>query len=91
MVESVKRINLDGYVDLFLVHGPNKGPQARERMWAALERLHAEGKAKHIGVSNYGVRHLEEVLKYAKVKPVCNQIEVCNASIRCCDSSRLTS
>lgn len=76
MAASVDRIGLDGYVDLFLIHGPNKGPEGRERMWKALERLHAEGKAKSIGVSNYGVAHLEQMDSYAKVQPVCNQIEV---------------
>jgi D-xylose reductase len=43
--------------------------------WEAMEALHAAGKAKHIGVSNLNVQSLLDVLRYAKVKPACNQIE----------------
>lgn len=42
----------DGYVDLFLVHSPRAGPQARRVVWLALERLKEEGGAREIGVSN---------------------------------------
>jgi diketogulonate reductase-like aldo/keto reductase len=66
-----------GYVDLFLVHSPNAGRTARKEMWLALEKLYEEGKAKSIGVSNYGVGHIEEMKSYAKVwPPHVNQIEV---------------
>lgn len=66
------------YVDLFLVHSPNAGSKARKEMWLALERLYEEGRAKSIGVSNYGVGHIEEMKSYAKVwPPHANQIEVC--------------
>lgn len=68
------------YVDLFLVHTPYGGPNAkkeRREMWAALERAFEEGKARAIGVSNYKVEHLEEMREYAKVwPPHVNQIQV---------------
>jgi len=76
---SVEKIDSgeDGYVDLFLVHSPNSGKEKRKEMWLALERLYNEGKVKSIGVSNYGVGHIEEMRSYAKIwPPQVNQIEV---------------
>ncbi|ERF68365.1 hypothetical protein EPUS_06781 [Endocarpon pusillum Z07020] len=76
---SVERIDSgkDGYVDLFLIHSPNSGKEKRKEMWLALEKLYEEGKAKSIGVSNYGVGHIEEMKSYAKVwPPHVNQIEL---------------
>lgn len=68
------------YVDLFLVHTPYGGPNAkkeRREMWLALERAFEEGKARAIGVSNYKVEHLKEMREYAKVwPPHVNQIQV---------------
>lgn len=79
LVASVEKIGgPGGYVDLFLIHSPSSGPAGRKQLWQALEKLHAEGRAKAIGVSNYGVQHIEEMKKYAQVwPPHVNQIEVC--------------
>ncbi|KAI9849782.1 MAG: hypothetical protein M1838_006248 [Thelocarpon superellum] len=75
--ESVEKVALDGYVDLFLVHSSSGGPSGRKEKWQALERLYDEGKTKSIGVSNYGVGHIEEMKAYAKVwPPHVNQIEL---------------
>ena len=70
---SLGRLGLD-YVDLYLIHWPVAGK--RRDSWHALERAFADGKAKAIGVSNYLVPHLREVLDHAKVKPHVNQIEL---------------
>jgi diketogulonate reductase-like aldo/keto reductase len=76
-VASVNKIDKDGYVDLFLIHSPNAGSKARKEMWLALEKLHAEGKAKSIGVSNFGIGHIKEMKEYATVwPPHANQIEL---------------
>ncbi|KAI1613825.1 aldo-keto reductase [Exophiala viscosa] len=78
-VESVNKIDAGdkGYVDLFLIHSPNAGSSARKEMWLALEKLYEEGKAKSIGVSNFGAGHIEEMKGYAKVwPPHVNQIEL---------------
>ncbi|CAD0022830.1 unnamed protein product [Aureobasidium pullulans] len=76
LVESVNKIDEGGYVDLFLIHSPSSGPQGRKTMWTALERLHKEGKAKAIGVSNFGKGQIEELKTFAKVwPPHVNQIE----------------
>ena len=70
---SLDRLGLD-YVDLYLIHWPVAGK--REDSWRALEHLFAEKRARAIGVSNYLVPHLEELVGYAKVLPAVNQIEV---------------
>ncbi|RPB05576.1 Aldo/keto reductase [Choiromyces venosus 120613-1] len=72
---SVKRIGL-GWVDLFLIHTPSSGPDGRREMWEALEKLKNEGGAKSIGVSNYGVKHMEEIKGYSRTIPAVNQIEL---------------
>ncbi len=70
---SLERLGL-GYVDLYLVHWPVAGK--RRDSWRALERLHREGRARAIGVSNYLVPHLRELETYAEVAPAVNQIEL---------------
>ncbi|KAK0512613.1 hypothetical protein JMJ35_004630 [Cladonia borealis] len=77
-IDSVKKIDGDdGYVDLFLIHTPSGGPAARKEMWQALEKLESEGKARAIGVSNFGVGHIEEMKSYARIwPPHINQIEL---------------
>lgn len=80
--ESVRRLGggegEGGYVDCFLVHSPGRGGrEKRAEVWAALERLLEEGKARSIGVSNYGIKHIEEMREHAKTwPPHMNQIEV---------------
>lgn len=70
---SQKRLGLDT-IDLYLIHWPVPGK--RLDSWRALERLHAEGRARAIGVSNFLRRHLEELLAAATVVPHANQIEL---------------
>ena len=70
---SLSRLGLE-YVDLYLIHWPVPGK--RLESWRALEKLHAEGRARAIGVSNFLRRHLEELLGVAKVVPHANQIEL---------------
>lgn len=62
------------YVDLLLLHFPVS--LLRGKSWKALEEIHAAGQAKTIGVSNYTVRHLEELLRDCKIKPAVNQVEL---------------
>jgi diketogulonate reductase-like aldo/keto reductase len=77
VVESVdKLVGKNGYVDLFLIHTPNGGAQARKSMWQALEKAKSEGKVRDIGVSNYGIQHIEEIRSWGGQLPVVNQIEV---------------
>lgn len=78
-LESVHKIDgEDGYVDLFLIHNQTFGSAKRKECWLALERLHKEGKARAIGVSNWGIGSLKEMKEYATIwPPAVNQIEVC--------------
>ncbi len=61
------------YIDLYLIHWPV--PNLRDQTWRAMERLQAEGKCLAIGVSNYTIRHLQELLGYADIIPAVNQVE----------------
>ncbi|MCC6276630.1 MAG: aldo/keto reductase [Oligoflexia bacterium] len=70
--ESNKRLGLE-YIDLYLIHWPV--PTKRRDSWKALERLKSQGICKSIGVSNYTVRHLNELLEYSTVVPAVNQVE----------------
>ncbi|KAI8142890.1 aldo/keto reductase [Fennellomyces sp. T-0311] len=73
--ESITKLGLD-YVDLYLVHSPSPGTKLRLESWKALEHLKKSGKIKSIGVSNYGVHHLKELLEVCEIKPVVNQVEI---------------
>lgn len=70
---SLARLQMER-VDLYLVHWPVQG--LRHDTWRAMERLRADGKARAVGVSNYTVRHLEELLARAKEPPAVNQVEL---------------
>jgi diketogulonate reductase-like aldo/keto reductase len=78
LLDSVHKIDgKDGYVDLFLIHTASGGSKARKEMWSALERLLEDRKTRAIGVSNWGIGHIEELKGFAKVwPPHVNQIEV---------------
>lgn len=71
--ESLRRLGLDR-IDLYLVHWPVEG--LRHETWRALERLLGEGRTRAIGVSNYTVRHLDELAARAKEPPSVNQVEL---------------
>lgn len=71
--KSLENLRTD-YVDLLLLHFPVT--LARKKAWKDLEKIHAEGTAKNIGVSNYTVRHLEEMKEYASEMPSVNQVEL---------------
>lgn len=71
--QSLKNLQTE-YVDLVLLHFPVT--ILRKKAWQLLEEIHAEGGAKSIGVSNYTIRHLEEMKDYAKIIPAVNQVEL---------------
>ena len=69
---SLKKLGLD-YLDLYLIHWPVEGKY--KEAWRALETLYKEGKVKAIGVSNFQIHHLEDLMKDAEIKPMVNQVE----------------
>ena len=70
--ESLERLDTE-YVDLYLVHWPVMGHY--EETWQVMEEIYKNGRAKAIGVSNFQIHHLEDILKDAHVVPAVNQIE----------------
>ncbi len=63
------------YIDLYLVHAPPENPEHRAPVWKGMEYCLEQGWVKAIGVSNYGVRHLEDMREYATYMPSVNQVE----------------
>lgn len=71
--ESLKKLQTD-YVDLLLLHFPVT--QNRGMSWRRMEQIFTSGKAKAVGVSNYTIKHLEEMAQQFDVKPAVNQVEM---------------
>jgi diketogulonate reductase-like aldo/keto reductase len=70
--KSLRRLGL-GYIDLYLIHWPV--PELRGETWKALVELRRRGSCRAIGVSNYTVRHLQELLESSEVTPAVDQVE----------------
>ncbi|MEK4761152.1 aldo/keto reductase [Viridibacillus sp. FSL E2-0187] len=70
--DSLSKMGLD-YLDLYLIHWP--GHDQYLDAYKALETIYKEGRVRSIGVSNFQVHHLENLLKETEIKPVINQIE----------------
>jgi len=87
--QSLKRLGMD-YVDLWLLHYPGPGihlfkrhqipsdwtPSMRLDTWRAMEDAYQKKKVRAIGVSNFSIRHLEELRKIERVTPAVNQVEL---------------
>lgn len=70
--KSLERLQVE-YMDLYLVHWPNK---LNAETWRAFEDLYKSGKVKAIGVCNFKIGHLEELKKTAEIMPMVNQVEL---------------
>lgn len=83
VLESLKKMGLD-YLDLVIIHAPQPWAEFREsdndysaeniEVWRALEDLYNEGLVKAIGVSNFHVSDLENILNNCRIKPMVNQV-----------------
>ena len=80
--DSLKRLGVD-YIDLILIHCPQPWMLFRSKfryfkenikVWKALEEAYKEGKVKAIGVSNFLVDDLENIMNNCEIKPMVNQI-----------------
>lgn len=69
---SLDRLGLD-YIDLYLIHWPVPGCYLST--WKEMEKILSSGRALSIGVSNFEIRHLEELRKVSGIVPAVNQIE----------------
>ena len=77
---TIKNLNCE-YLDLYLIHWPASKAvhddwiEINKETWQALEYLYEQGLVKAIGVCNFKINQLEELIKTAKIKPMVNQIE----------------
>lgn len=70
--ESLERLQTD-YADLILIHWPVEGRY--KETWKALEKAYNNGKVKAIGVSNFTIGHLQDLMNGAEINPMVNQVE----------------
>ena len=86
--ETLKKMGLD-YLDMMIIHSPqpwvevnqseNRYKEGNRQAWKALEDAYNEGKLKAIGVSNFNIEDLENIMVTAKIKPMVNQV-LCHIS-----------
>ncbi|MER5890575.1 aldo/keto reductase, partial [Streptomyces sp. NPDC001941] len=72
---SLDKLGLD-HVDLYLIHWPLPSKDAYVDTYKAFEKIHADGRAKAIGVSNFLVPHLTRLMEETSIVPAVNQIEL---------------
>lgn len=80
--ESLNRLGLE-YIDLIIIHSPQPWMEFRDdkryfeeniNVWKALEDAYKEGKVKAIGVSNFLIDDLDNLINNCEIKPMVNQI-----------------
>lgn len=71
---SLEKLGMD-YLDLYLIHWPGPKKELYIETWRALEKLYKDGRVRAIGVCNFQVHHLQELIKAAEIKPMVNQVE----------------
>ncbi|PFH90587.1 aldo/keto reductase [Bacillus sp. AFS088145] len=69
---SLNLLGLD-YLDLYLIHWP--GVDKYKDTWKALEKLYKDGRVRAIGVSNFQIHHLQDLMSDCDIKPMVNQVE----------------
>lgn len=78
--ETIKRLDCE-YLDVYLMHWPaspavhEDWKKINQETWKAMEYLYEQGLVKAIGVCNFKVNQLEELIKEGKIRPMINQIE----------------
>jgi diketogulonate reductase-like aldo/keto reductase len=70
--KSLKKLKVE-YIDLYLMHFPVSG--TRVDAWKAMENIYKEKRVKSIGVSNFTIKHLEELMSKTSIVPAVNQVE----------------
>jgi methylglyoxal/glyoxal reductase len=72
--DSMERLMMD-YLDLYLIHWPVPKINKYVDTWRAMEKLYKDGKIRAIGVSNFNINHLQDILTQCEIIPAVNQIE----------------
>jgi len=70
---SLKKLDI-GYIDLYLIHWAVKGKYLDT--WKALVELYKEGRVRAIGVSNFQIHHLQDIMDHFDEIPTVNQVEL---------------
>jgi 2,5-diketo-D-gluconate reductase A len=73
--ESMDKLRLE-VLDLFLIHWPQPMFDQYVDTWRAFEKLHADGRIRSLGVSNFEVEHFERLAQESDIVPAVNQIEL---------------
>ncbi len=71
--KSLKKLQTD-YVDLYLIHWPVR--TKFKETYRAMEKIYAEGRARAIGVCNFGISQLEDLMQHSNIVPAVNQVEM---------------
>ena len=71
--ESLSCLGMD-YVDLYLIHWPVK--EKYKETYRAMEELYEQGRVRAIGVCNFQIHHLEDLMGSCRIKPMVNQVEL---------------
>lgn len=72
--ETMAKLGLE-YLDLYLIHWPVPAQGKYKETWKALEKLYKDGRVRAIGVSNFQVHHLKDLMADCEVVPMVNQVE----------------
>jgi len=72
--DSMNKLGLD-YLDLYLIHWPAPAQGKYVDSWKAIEKLYKDGRIRAIGVSNFHIHHLEDLIANCEIKPMVNQVE----------------
>lgn len=69
--DTLRRLDTD-YLDLYLIHWPKN---LNKDTWRAMEKLYKDGYVRAIGVSNFKIHHLKEIMEGSEIVPMVNQVE----------------
>ncbi|MDG5788978.1 aldo/keto reductase [Evansella sp. AB-P1] len=72
--ETMEKLGLD-YLDLYLIHWPTPELGKYVETWKAFEKLYKDGRIRAIGVSNFQIHHLEDIMAECDIVPMVNQVE----------------
>lgn len=73
--ESLARLGLD-QIDLYLIHWPVPSQGKFVQAWRGLEKIYREGRARAIGVSNFTIENLTQLMNETEIVPSINQVEL---------------
>ena len=76
---SLKKLKTD-YIDLYLIHMPWGKPEETREIWKVFEEYYDRGVLKSIGVSNFTIPDLEDLLAHCRIRPMVDQVKIAPGS-----------